>query len=214
MNERFSEEIYGRDCYLRISLFTIALAVFPSIFFSFFCASCLFAEASSCGQVRYVPGMAMLSLFKNSPLKTSILDDFLYYEERQRILHEEKAGLLGRNYPKTLFLPGFPSPKRSIITIKHPLKREKLVESTPVDHSGGSMGSSLSDVSQDGCDSPVMRMGSLSLASEEAPAARSNAAAAAAAAALGVEYVTVGSMSVKVDKCRDPPPSETFAAAS
>ncbi|CAA6653895.1 unnamed protein product [Spirodela intermedia] len=42
-------------------------------------------------EVRYVPGMNMLSLFKNNPSKMSILDDFLYYEERQRIMHEEKA---------------------------------------------------------------------------------------------------------------------------
>lgn len=40
--------------------------------------------------VPYLPGINMITIFKNTPLKTWILDDFLYYEERQRIMHEEK----------------------------------------------------------------------------------------------------------------------------
>ena len=47
----------------------------------------------------------MLNIFKNSPLKTSILDDFTFYEERERIMQEEMAKLLGRSYDALQFLP-------------------------------------------------------------------------------------------------------------
>lgn len=49
-------------------------------------------------EITYVPGMNMLNIFKASPLKTSILDDFLFYEERQKIMQEEKARYTGRRY--------------------------------------------------------------------------------------------------------------------
>lgn len=54
-------------------------------------------------EITYVPGMNMLNIFKTSPLKTSILDDFMFYEERQKIMQEEKSRFLGRSY--TSYLP-------------------------------------------------------------------------------------------------------------
>ncbi|KAJ6791586.1 YTH domain-containing family protein 1-like isoform X2 [Iris pallida] len=54
-------------------------------------------------EVTYVPGMNMLNIFKTSPLKTSILDDFMFYEERQKIMQQEKSRFLGRSY--TSYLP-------------------------------------------------------------------------------------------------------------
>lgn len=47
----------------------------------------------------------MLTIFKNCPLKTSILDDFMHYEERQQIMQEEKSVLLGRKIYETAVSP-------------------------------------------------------------------------------------------------------------
>lgn len=42
-------------------------------------------------EIMYAKGKIMLEVFKDSPLKTSILDDFMFYEERQKIMYEEKS---------------------------------------------------------------------------------------------------------------------------
>lgn len=45
-------------------------------------------------EIMYKQGMEMLKIFKNYSSKTSLLDDFMYYENRQKIMHEERARLL------------------------------------------------------------------------------------------------------------------------
>lgn len=42
-------------------------------------------------QVKFEQGMAMLNIFKIFASKTSILDDFEFYENRQRALTEKRA---------------------------------------------------------------------------------------------------------------------------
>ncbi|KAE8714251.1 YTH domain-containing family protein 2 [Hibiscus syriacus] len=42
-------------------------------------------------EIMYVQGMEMLKIFKNHVMKTSLLDDFMYYENRQRIMQDERA---------------------------------------------------------------------------------------------------------------------------
>lgn len=46
----------------------------------------------------YKPGVEMLKIFKNFTSRTSLLDDFLYYENRQKIMLEERARL----FPKPI----------------------------------------------------------------------------------------------------------------
>ncbi|ONK78778.1 uncharacterized protein A4U43_C02F22310 [Asparagus officinalis] len=59
-------------------------------------------------EVQYDPGMSMLYTFKRFPLNTWILDDFMYYEERQRIMQEEKSLLLGsKTYVNSVSPPIF-----------------------------------------------------------------------------------------------------------
>ena len=53
----------------------------------------------------YKQGLEMLKIFKNQPLKTSILDDFMYYENRQKIMQEEKARLMFKSFRSPLFIP-------------------------------------------------------------------------------------------------------------
>ncbi|GFZ11588.1 evolutionarily conserved C-terminal region 3 [Actinidia rufa] len=43
----------------------------------------------------------MLKIFKNHAGKASLLDDFMYYENRQKIMQEEKTKLLIKSYGST-----------------------------------------------------------------------------------------------------------------
>ncbi|KAL9240760.1 hypothetical protein vseg_014943 [Gypsophila vaccaria] len=43
------------------------------------------------------PGLEMLKVFKNYTSKTSLLDDFIYYENRQKIMYEERVSLHRRS---------------------------------------------------------------------------------------------------------------------
>lgn len=45
-------------------------------------------------EIMFKQGMEMLRIFNNYSSKTSLLDDFMYYENRQKIMHEERARLL------------------------------------------------------------------------------------------------------------------------
>ncbi|XP_065863901.1 YTH domain-containing protein ECT1 isoform X2 [Euphorbia lathyris] len=49
-------------------------------------------------------GVEMLKIFKNYTSRTSLLDDFVYYEDRQRIMQEEKAKLVYKSLGSP-FLP-------------------------------------------------------------------------------------------------------------
>ncbi|KAJ7560992.1 hypothetical protein O6H91_03G010400 [Diphasiastrum complanatum] len=43
-------------------------------------------------EVKFGKGMEMLNIFKNYPLKACILDDFLFYESRQKAMQEKRTG--------------------------------------------------------------------------------------------------------------------------
>lgn len=49
----------------------------------------------------------MLNIFKSSPLRTSLLDDFMFYEERQKVILEEKYRHLGRSFNGAPYVPAF-----------------------------------------------------------------------------------------------------------
>ncbi|GMJ02143.1 evolutionarily conserved C-terminal region 7 [Hibiscus trionum] len=56
-------------------------------------------------EVMYEQGMEMLKVFKNHATKTSLLDDFMYYENRQRIMQEERAMQLIRSLESPVLAP-------------------------------------------------------------------------------------------------------------
>ncbi|KAK6913629.1 YTH domain [Dillenia turbinata] len=60
-------------------------------------------------EIWYKQGMEMFKIFKNYTSKTSILDDFMFYENRQRLMHEQKARYLMRNYESQ---PAFDPPRK------------------------------------------------------------------------------------------------------
>ncbi|KAL9265591.1 YTH domain-containing protein [Drosera capensis] len=47
-------------------------------------------------EIMHGQGIEMLKIFKSYVPKTSVLDDFLYYEHRQRIMHDERAHSFSR----------------------------------------------------------------------------------------------------------------------
>ncbi|KAJ8560477.1 hypothetical protein K7X08_022337 [Anisodus acutangulus] len=63
-------------------------------------------------EIRYKKGIEMLKVFKDYASKTSLLDDFMYYENRQEVLQEEKAKLLFRSYESPFFMPVLDPPRK------------------------------------------------------------------------------------------------------
>lgn len=63
-------------------------------------------------EICYKKGLEMLQIFKNYTSKTSLLDDFMYYENRQRILHEERSRLLRKSYENPYLVPLIDPPRK------------------------------------------------------------------------------------------------------
>ncbi|KAL2341615.1 hypothetical protein Fmac_009555 [Flemingia macrophylla] len=63
-------------------------------------------------EIMYWKGLEMLKIFKNHISKTSLLDDFIYYEDRQKIMMDEKAKLLVKSLDGPLFVSALEGPKK------------------------------------------------------------------------------------------------------
>ncbi|KAJ1418690.1 YTH domain [Sesbania bispinosa] len=63
-------------------------------------------------EIMYRKGLEMLKIFKNHSFKTSLLDDFLYYENRQKIMQEEKARFHIMSFESPLLVPGLEPPQK------------------------------------------------------------------------------------------------------
>lgn len=63
-------------------------------------------------EIRYKKGIEMLKVFKDYASRTSLLDDFMYYENRQKVLQEEKAKLLIRSYDSPFLVPVLDPPRK------------------------------------------------------------------------------------------------------
>lgn len=68
----------------------------------------------------------MLKIFKTSPLTTSVLDDFAFYEERQKVMMEEKCRRLGRSFDVALYVPAFVSMSKADLTVNQSAKENQL----------------------------------------------------------------------------------------
>ena len=66
----------------------------------------------------------MLKIFKSHALKTSLLDDFMYDEKRQKIMQDEKAKLFIRSVESPLFIQPLEAPRKLIVG-QPPSKYEK-----------------------------------------------------------------------------------------
>ncbi|KAL6952987.1 YT521-B-like domain [Sarracenia purpurea var. burkii] len=54
----------------------------------------------------------MLKIFKNYTWKTSLFDDFMYYENRQKIMQEEKTRLRIKSYGSSFLIPALDPPRK------------------------------------------------------------------------------------------------------
>lgn len=93
----------------------------------------------------YKKGLEMLKIFKNHNLKTSLLDDFMYYENRQKIMQEEKAKLLIKSFESPLFIPALEPPRRLNYVVETPPGKDERI--TILDND-------LNDIKQSSSSSP------------------------------------------------------------
>ncbi|PKI62690.1 hypothetical protein CRG98_016961 [Punica granatum] len=77
-------------------------------------------------EIFYKQGMEMLKIFKSHALKTSILDDFMYYENRQKMMQEERARLLVRSFQNPFSVPALDPPRKLLTIINEPLNQEAI----------------------------------------------------------------------------------------
>ncbi|XP_010276505.1 PREDICTED: uncharacterized protein LOC104611230 [Nelumbo nucifera] len=172
-------------------------------------------------EINYRQGMEMLNIFKDYTLKTSILDDFMYYEERQKIMQEEKARLLTKSYDGSFFIPTFVPPSRTNVTVDVPLKanitptkiydanssgktvvttNEQVPLNSDTTNSSGIRNDNPKHEFEDSNDvTSGLKVGSLTIKPKE-DNAEVSAVSVKAVEAEPVDVVTVGSMPVKVNR--------------
>ncbi|CAI8610833.1 unnamed protein product [Vicia faba] len=155
-------------------------------------------------EIMYRKGLEVLKIFKNYTLKTSLLDDFMYYENRQKVMQEEKAKFLSKNFGSSLSIPASEPPQKLTYAFEiPPVSDEKnskaddldSLKHTSISSVGATVNSSCATsnasvdekaetgevVSQD--ISSVLKIGSVTITPKQVP----------------IDVVTVGSMQVKVN---------------
>lgn len=150
----------------------------------------------------------MLKIFKNYTLKTSLLDDFIYYENRQKVMQEEKTKFLMKGF---VSIPVLAPPRKldNVFEI-HPASDEKnsktdelgSVKHTSVSTAAHNVNSSDvtsttsvdEKVENDAVDkqdiSSVLKIGSVTITPRQVETKPSNTEP--------IDVVTVGSMQVRV----------------
>ncbi|XP_050372048.1 YTH domain-containing protein ECT3-like [Argentina anserina] len=79
-------------------------------------------------EIMYKKGLEMLKVFKNHTMKTSLLDDFMYYEDRQKIMQDERGRYHVRNF-ETPFVATALGPPRRVNPVRE-LPRNKEEKDT------------------------------------------------------------------------------------
>jgi hypothetical protein len=161
----------------------------------------------------YRKGLDMLKIFKSYTLKTSLLDDFMYYENRQKVMQEEKAKLVIKSFGSPLSVPVLEPPRKlnyvfenppvsdeknsktdgdlgnlkqpSISSAAHIVDSSYVTSTTSVDEKAESGAVDRQDISS------VLKIGSVTITPKQVEAKPSTTEP------IGV--VTVGSMQVRVN---------------
>lgn len=154
----------------------------------------------------------MLKVFKNYVSKTSILDDFMYYENRQKILQEEKARLLIKSYVTPVYAPTLHPPRKLNGFFDLPSSGdERSGQNTNIDATHSSVSSVAGNFHRQVVDGKpkeddVLRIQSLALTSPERTESKrlenTVAGGGTSVSAVSTEssnVLTVGSMPVKVN---------------
>lgn len=173
-------------------------------------------------QIMYKQGLEMLKVFKNHAMKTSLLDDFMYYENRQRIMQEEKAMQLIKSIENPVLAPAFdPANKLNHFELLLNVHERSTKQSDP-ELLRTVVASSSQPVSTD-CDrvnartmnasseqiaieakddASTLKISSLSINPKQGG---SRISADAATESDAVEVVNIGSVTVKVNKFTESP---------
>ncbi|GER51755.1 evolutionarily conserved C-terminal region 7 [Striga asiatica] len=167
-------------------------------------------------EIPYKKGLDMLRIYKNHTSRTSLLDDFMYYENRQRIMLEERARLIRKSYENP-YLVSLLDPPRKLQPVNSPPNgsmnstRNGPSTLTVVNKSNvpGDAGLELStkkqlfDANADSKAVDGLKMSSLSIRSDEGESGSrpsSGAVDSKASAKTGpIDIVTIGSMPVNVN---------------
>ncbi|KAM5568604.1 hypothetical protein ABKV19_016250 [Rosa sericea] len=172
-------------------------------------------------EIMYKKGLEMLKIFKNHTMKTSLLDDFMYYEDRQKIMQDERGRFLVRNF-ETPFLVTALGPPRKLNPVRElPYsKEEKDTKPNDANNSEKSLVSASEQISSnlDVKDASIrsensekkaleaeddavstLKIGSLTVDPKQVELDSSAGAATATATSKNVDVVTVGSIPVRVN---------------
>jgi hypothetical protein len=158
----------------------------------------------------YRKGLDMLKIFKSYTLKTSLLDDFMYYENRQKVMQEEKAKLVIKSFGSPLSVPVLEPPRKLNYVFENPPVSDEKNSKTDgdlgnlkissaahiVDSSDVTSTTSVDEKAESGAVdrqdiSSVLKIGSVTITPKQVEAKPSNSEP------IGV--VTVGSMQVRVN---------------
>ncbi|KAJ7955301.1 YTH domain family protein 2 [Quillaja saponaria] len=176
-------------------------------------------------EIMYKKGLEMLKIFKNHTMKTSLLDDFMYYEHRQKIMQEEKAKLLIRRFENPFFIPAMDPPRKSNFVVGMPQSRDEKFtklnyDSNSVKQSSVSTPEQVlsnadvvnSNFTEEGAEkiaiakndlSSSLKIGSLTINSKEAESKPLAAPSVEVPNTEPIDVLTVGSMPVKVNGFTD-----------
>ncbi|QCD77435.1 hypothetical protein DEO72_LG1g1059 [Vigna unguiculata] len=163
-------------------------------------------------EIVYLKGLEMLKIFKNHTLKTSLLDDFIYYESRQKIMQDEKAKLLGKNFDSPIFVPVMEAPPKLNFTSTGNYEKnlkpkddsdglKQIPVSSPEQIPSNSSGTSIKPVDEKADKtvakdiSSILKIGSVTIAPKQVEAKQS----ISIDNKEPVDVLTVGSMKVKVN---------------
>jgi len=94
-------------------------------------------------EVPYDVGITMLKIFKNTPLTSSVLEDFPFYESRQQAMLQEKCRRLGRAYDPSFYVPAVVVNTRS--TTGQPVETESASKDVPPDAKDGKQCENLTE---------------------------------------------------------------------
>ncbi|KAI3687043.1 hypothetical protein L1987_80733 [Smallanthus sonchifolius] len=156
-------------------------------------------------EIKYKKGIEMLKVFKNYAKKTSLLDDFMYYENRQKILQEEKARLLIRSFGTPVFVPVL-HPPRKLTNFYGLASDEKSGKENDIITSDSNNIANDDDDDRQSVDGKsnynILSFKSLSISPEQVktkPLESGGGASVSAVSTESVNVLTVGSMPVKVN---------------
>lgn len=117
-------------------------------------------------QIILKQGLEVLKLFKNHAEKTSLLDDFMYYENRQRLMQEERARLPFRTFRRpfpVLKLDCYDrSKKSSKDVVKKPPVTSAETKGVQLKNSDGNEKSNPQEATEDSTPS-TLKIGSLTI---------------------------------------------------